>query len=961
MRHTTCRSFTLLLLALVAAPTSAQSPRPLMPIEFQHSAEFGWLNKPVLDSRVLDDMTNAAAWRAVGTGELTFPGATRLDGMRVLRVDMQMFHDEPAPTRNRLSAINLRREFPGEDWTAYNRISLWIRPDVAGFPMLPLQIVLHNEGEEAVPDRYNREGTHFITLRNDAWQQVVWEIEPLARDRVTAIEIGYWVNKMLAAPGDRVAFEIGRLELQRVEPDPYVGWDVAPGRISFSHSGYAPGSVKTAIASDLTASRFQLIRVDDNALGDIVLDRSVQTVTTRLGDFQQLDFSDVRQPGSYIIRAGDRHTRPFRIGDDAWESSLWKALNFFYGQRCGFAVPGSHDVDHADWMATHGDLRIVMNGGWHDAGDLSQGMVNTGEATYAMFALAERLQARGENPELLERLIEEAKWGLDWVLKVRFDGGYRIGFASHNLWSNGIIGDADDRSREALNNPNVNYIAAAAAAIAYRVLKDREPELAARSLRVAADDWRHAIAGTEGPETWSTPAFAATSLELAGIGILASLELFQATGERRYADKAVELARALVAAQQKTYVGSNLPLAGFFYEGPDRQSLFHQFHRGNDQAPITALARLIATFPDHADWMQWYATVARYAEYQKTTARTTAPYGVLPAYVYRDTDHLRVPEEGARHMATREAFREQVLQGMPMGDGYYLRAFPVWFARRGNYGVLLSQAKALATAAHLRRDRDAASLAQQQAQWIVGRNPFVQSTMYGEGYDWAQQYAVSSGDFVGALPVGMQSHGTTDLPYWPSQNMYVYKEVWVHPVSRWLWLMQDLAGPALLEGHITPGTARSVTLTEASSARAVEIRVNDDGTFRTFISEGDYTIAAGDRTARVIALAGGRHTADLRPGRDPDFTLDAETTPDGVVTLRLTASGSGTHSFALRTDNLAVDQSVKSVTLQPGQATTIVWTARMQSADAPWVVVVAADGNFSRRQDVFGAAPRYLR
>ena len=70
--------------------------------------------------------------------------------------------------------------------------------------------------------------------------------------------------------------------------------------------------------------------------------------------------------------------------------------------------------------------------------------------------------------------------------------------------------------------------------------------------------------------------------------------------------------------------------------------------------------------------------------------------------------------------------------------------------------------------------------------------PFTQSTLYGEGYDWAQQYSVSSGDFVGSLPVGMQSRGVTDLPYWPSQNMYVYKEVWVHSASRWLWLMADL-------------------------------------------------------------------------------------------------------------------------------------------------------------------------
>jgi hypothetical protein len=93
-----------------------------------------------------------------------------------------------------------------------------------------------------VPDRYNREGTHFVTLANNRGQHVVWEIEPLARDRVTLLEIGYWVNKMLAAPSDRVAFEIGRLELQRVDPDHHTGWTFAPGKIAFSHTAIRPAS-----------------------------------------------------------------------------------------------------------------------------------------------------------------------------------------------------------------------------------------------------------------------------------------------------------------------------------------------------------------------------------------------------------------------------------------------------------------------------------------------------------------------------------------------------------------------------------------------------------------------------------------------------------------------------------------------------------------------------------------------
>ena len=277
-------------------------------------------------------------------------------------------------------------------------------------------------------------------------------------------------------------------------------------------------------------------------------------------------------------------------------------------------------------------------------------------------------------------------------MRVRFDGGYRMAFASHNLWTNNIVGDADDREREAKNNPNANYIAAAAEAIAYRVLKDTEPALAARSLALAESDWSYAIVGVEGPSTWHTPAFAATRLELAGIGITASLELYRATGQKKYADKAIELARTIVESQQRRNVGTTFPLAGFFYTGPDRDTLFHQFHRGNDQAPIVALAQLVDAFPDHADWMKWYSTVALYAEYQKRSATTTAPYGVLPAYVYRVGDEKEVPDSGALHLATREAYRAQVLTGMPMGDGWYLRAFPVWFARRGNFGVLLSQA-----------------------------------------------------------------------------------------------------------------------------------------------------------------------------------------------------------------------------------------------------------------------------
>lgn len=827
----------MLLVPCTAFAQSAAPARALLPIDFVNSAEFGWLQKPVLASRVLDDMTQPSIWKMTGNGTLTFPTAPRLGDMRALRVDMQLSAIDASTGRPRLPAVNLQRAFANEDWSSYNRLSLWIRPDFKGVPVLPLQVVLHNDGAVKVPDRFNREGTHVINLMKDGWQQIVWEIEPLARDRVTKIEVGYFLNRMLAAPDDHVGFEIGRIELQRVTPDVHTGWDVAPGKIAFSHSGYQTGFAKSAIASGLNASTFDVVRVNDLAFGDVVMRKKVDTARTARGVFQQLDFSELNMPGTYVLRAGNTITKPFRIGDDVWKSSIWKTLNFFYGNRCGFDVPGVHGIDHLDWFATLGDKRITMSGGWHDAGDLSQGVINTGEGTYAMFSLADKLAARGDDPALVERLIEEAKWGLEWVLRVRFDGGYRIGFGSHNFWTNNIVGDADDRTVEAKNNPNANYISAAAAAIGYRVLKDREPALAAKSLRIARDDWSYAITGIEGPSTWHTPAFAASRMELAGIGITASLELLRATGEAKYRDKAIELGRVVMSSQQVTRVGSVFPLSGFFYTGPDRDTIFHQFHRAADQAAVVALTQLLDALPDNAEWMQWYAALVRYAEYQKKSATTTAPYGVLPAYVYRAADSVQVPDSGGRYMENRHEYAEQARAGTPMGEGWYLRTFPVWFVRRGNYGVLLSQSKALSAASRLRGDSTGLNLAQMQAQWVVGRNPFTQSTMYGEGYDWAQQYSVSSADFVGSLPVGMQSRGMTDLPYWPSQNMYVYKEVWVHSNNRWLWLMEDLLpqrsrvqvpeGVSVTKTPVVNGEFTMTITSEHARGHAYTVRMNN--------------------------------------------------------------------------------------------------------------------------------------
>lgn len=167
-----------------------------------------------------------------------------------------------------------------------------------------------------------------------------------------------------------------------------------------------------------------------------------------------------------------------------------------YSERCGTVIPGIHPICHTDDYSIHGDKRIIVNGGYHDAGDLTA-TGNTPGMAYGLFSLAERLGQQGTDPQLRERLIEEGIWGLRWILKTNFGDGYRSTGQLISYWTNGIIGDVDDRSGQAVNNPEWNFRVAAVEAIAARSLKESDPQLAIRSLRTAEQDWNYAVQGLQ--------------------------------------------------------------------------------------------------------------------------------------------------------------------------------------------------------------------------------------------------------------------------------------------------------------------------------------------------------------------------------------------------------------------------------------------------------------------------------
>jgi len=946
-----------LLFAGGCQPLPAQQDGPRKPLEakVEDGAEYRWLDKPVLDSRLLDSMEDLSHWTFRGEGDMTLSDAYKKDGRYSLKI--QSTHNiARVDGSGEWEDLVVTRKLPSEDWRKYNRISLWVYADVAGAPSLAASLTLHNEGKHILPDQYNEGRDESLLLKNHAWTHLVWEIAPLDRDKVTALDFAYSLPKMFPDPGDHTILYIDQLELQTVVPDHVEGWDVAAGKIAFSHSGYTFGSSKSAIASDLTAREFSVI---DQSTGKVVLTKPVEERKTGLGTYQMLDFSSLAMAGTYQLRAGNELTRPFVVSDDAWRSSVLKALNFMYSERCGTVIPAIHGVCHQDDYTVHGDKRIIVNGGYHDAGDLTATGNVTG-MTYALFSYVDRLQQQEEDPELRDRLLEEAKWGLAWILKTNFGDGFRSTGQLISYWTNGIMGDADDRFGQAVNDPEWNFRVAGVEALAARVLKESDPELANRSLATAKDDWKYAI---EGLKTAPAPAEvygAQDELERISFGAIASVELFEATGDRMYADEAISLGSLILQSQERHLQPWTVPLTGYFYSSPRRTSLFHRFHIGEEEQPIVALAHLCEVFPDNPDWIKWYSAIVLHSKYyQQATAALDAPYDVLPAAIYSESEVRLIPEtEKWRPLraADRDSYLEQVRNGVPLGGGYYLRRFPVWFNFRGNSSILLSEAKALSLAAQVRNDLDADELAEKQAQWFVGRNPFSASIMYGEGYDWTPLYSVRSGEMVGALPVGIETRDNNDAPYWPTQICWTYKEVWTQPVGEWIWLMRDLSGSAVVRG-ITDRDNHAAVVFHDLRTGLTRTAIPADGAFRLLLPRGNYAVEQGATSTTLTVLSAGTYSVELRRDKALDFEVSAETEGTDDLVLRVRGRGEGKHLFSIRAENLEIaGTDKKTVNLAAGRTGEAVWHARIVSRDIPWVAVIIPDSAIDLRREVSGAS-----
>lgn len=746
---------------------------PLQPDMSRSQAAY-WLQKPVSDSLVVDDFEQARyKWYNEGIGTIQVVDDHAYDGRKALRYRTSMrdsLHITAPRQRTAWGSFGgeqggengfgIRFETP-QDWSAYNRISVWVYVHPDRNKHHHFFLYMANEGTNYSYPLEPRHDHCVQNLEEGKWQQVVWEIDYLDRRRVKEFRIFQTLVGYEPGGDEYVTIDFDRVELQRVNPDHYDGYQIPAGELAYSHIGYRPADRKVALAAAADVKDFSL--TDDK--GRTVFTAPVQSVVNRNGRFATLDFSRFTTPGNYRLHYGDAQSEWFPIGDRVWDVPYEAGLNYFYCQQCGVAVKGYHDVCHNDWFGFNGDEKKPMNGGFHDAGDLSQGYFRTAMAAYILLKNDEQQLARH---------------AVDWIMKTRFKDGHHVSWARQRLWTDNREGTIDDVMIRTSNPAWENFMGAAALTLAATRLHGLSAAEKAEILTAAKDNWQQAYA-TQDAWTESTD-------KEASWGAISSSLLWQLTGDDAYKKAAVAFGDLLVKCQARQYIPGTR-ITGYFYTDTRQNRIVQNNHDAFHESPLVALRTLCETFPDAENSRQWRASAAIYADcFLKAGVPWAAPFDLLPNAVYRRADIER---------SGRPSAIEQYKQGWQISDDYCMRTFPIWGGDifHGATCCNLSTAWALMEASQLRHDDDGLQLAREQLEWTLGRNPFGQSLMYGVGNRFATQFVYCSKDMVGGLPVGMDSF-KDDAPYWHGSNYATSKETWIGTVNRFMGAVTALRQPS---------------------------------------------------------------------------------------------------------------------------------------------------------------------
>ncbi|PVY38491.1 glycoside hydrolase family 9 protein [Pontibacter virosus] len=207
-----------------------------------------------------------------------------------------------------------------------------------------------------------------------------------------------------------------------------------PAWIRINQLGYTPTGIKVAVWGSKSKGKLKRFQLVDATTNKVVFKGKAGEAFGAYGPFEEsfrLNFTEFTKPGRYYLQAGEAKSPEFLIDADVYKGTADFALRYMRQQRSGFN-PYLKDSCHThDGYTMYGPMPdstiIDVSGGWHDASDYLQYATTSANATYHLLAayrdfpgvFTDKHQANGlEGTNGVADVLDEAKWGLDWLLKM---------------------------------------------------------------------------------------------------------------------------------------------------------------------------------------------------------------------------------------------------------------------------------------------------------------------------------------------------------------------------------------------------------------------------------------------------------------------------------------------------------------------------------------------------------------
>ncbi len=295
-----------------------------------------------------------------------------------------------------------------------------------------------------------------------------------------------------------------------------------------------------------------------------------------------LDFTGLKNEGTFRIKTEDgAESRDIIIcGSQPYSYMLLDSLNYFYQNRSGIEIESEfissgdasalaraagHPKDMAEiehtWGYSGSSGSVDVTGGWYDAGDHGKYVVNGGFSLWLMQNQYETALKYGfegayadgtllipENSNGIPDLLDEARWEMEWMLKMIVDSGEYKGMAYHKAhdekWTALGIAPADDDMKRIVKPPTTaaTLNLAACAAQASRLWKNIDKDFSEECLEAAENAFKAAKKHPDmyAPLDESVGGGAYGDNDVEDEFCWAAFELFITTGNEDYYDEAAE-------------------------------------------------------------------------------------------------------------------------------------------------------------------------------------------------------------------------------------------------------------------------------------------------------------------------------------------------------------------------------------------------------------------------------------